>query len=56
MYPEMKENFVFEAFKDATSIPYGYLFLDMKVETPEDLRVRSRIFPGDDLIIYGPNP
>ena len=53
MYPQHK-HFIFDAFKDATSTPYGYLFLDLKTETPDKLRVRSHIFPDNSIIIYRP--
>ena len=34
MYPG-RVNFVQEAFKDATNVPYGYLLVDLKQDTPE---------------------
>ena len=46
MYPG-RAKFVQEAFKDATSVPYGYLLVDLKQDTPEDLRLRTAIFPDD---------
>ncbi|RLJ22606.1 hypothetical protein DJ031_00460 [bacterium endosymbiont of Escarpia laminata] len=46
MYPE-RLKFVQEAFKDATSLPYGYLLIDLKQDTPEDMRLRTAIFPDD---------
>ena len=46
MYPG-RAKFVQEAFKDATSVPYGYLLFDLKQDTPEDLRLRTAIFPDD---------
>ena len=38
MYPG-RVNFVQEAFKDATNVPYGYLLVDLKQDTPEDVRL-----------------
>ena len=38
-----RAKFVQEAFKDATSIPYGYLLVDLKQDTPEDMRLRTAI-------------
>ena len=38
-----------EAYADATSHPYGYLLIDLKTTTPDDLRLRTAIFPGDEL-------
>ena len=46
MYPGCVK-FVQEAFKDATSVPYGYLLVDLKQDTPEDMRLRTTIFPND---------
>ena len=40
-----------EAFADATSTPYGYLLVDLKQDTPEDLRLRTSILP-DDVVQY----
>ena len=45
MYPG-RVKFVQEAFKDATSVPYGYLLGDLKQDTPEDMRLRTAIFPA----------
>jgi len=42
-----KSSFVNEAFKDATDRPYGYLFLDFKADTPEELRVRANVLPNE---------
>jgi hypothetical protein len=51
MYPG-KSNFLIEAYKDATSKPYGYLFIDFHTETPDYLRVRTNIILGDEIIVY----
>ena len=40
MYPG-RVKFIQEAFADATSTPYGYLLVDLKQDTPEDLRLRT---------------
>ena len=40
-------KFLEEAFKDATSRPYGYLLVDLKPDTEEQLRVRTNIFPAE---------
>lgn len=42
-----KSSFVNEAFKDATARPFGYLFLDFKADTEDELRVRTNILPGE---------
>ena len=41
-----------EAFKDATSVPYGYLLIDRKQETDDKLRLRTGIFPGDVQYVF----
>ena len=46
MYPG-RVKFVQEAFKDATSVPYGYLLVDLKQDTPEDMRLRTTSFPDN---------
>ena len=51
MYPG-KSAFMIEAFKNATSAPYGYLLIDLKQETGDQLRLRNGLFPGDDLFMY----
>ena len=51
MYPG-NSAFMIEAFKNATSAPYGYLLIDLKQETEDQLRLRNGLFPGDDLFVY----
>lgn len=46
VYPE-NSKFLQEAYFDATSVPHGYLLLDLKQSTPETCRVRTCIFPDD---------
>ena len=41
-----------EAFCDATSKPYGYLLIDCHQLTPENLRLRTSILPGERQIAY----
>ena len=45
-------RFMVEAYKDATDQPHGYLLIDTKQETPEDLRLRTNIFPGETHFVY----
>ena len=33
-----------ESFADAASFPYGYLLIDLRTTTPEDLRLRTAGF------------
>ena len=46
MYPG-RGAFVQEAFADATASPYGYLLIDLKQNTPDDMRLRTSILPDD---------
>ena len=41
-----------EAFFDATKKPHGYLLIDLKQATPEHLRLRTNIVPGEPLTVY----
>jgi hypothetical protein len=41
-----------QAYVMATEQPYGYLLIDMKTDTPEHLRLRSKILPGEALEIF----
>ena len=36
-------TYIQEAFRETTSVPQGYLFVDLKQSTPEHLRLRSNI-------------
>ena len=38
-------KFVHELFNDATTVPNGYLLIDLKQETPDGLRLRTSSFP-----------
>jgi ABC-type methionine transport system ATPase subunit len=40
------------AFDKATSRPYGYLLVDLKQDTPEKLRMRTKIFPHEFQRVY----
>jgi len=53
MYPN-KSAFALEAYKDATREPYGYLFVDLRPEQDEDLRLRTNIFPEESQYVYVP--
>jgi len=45
-YPE-NPRFLEEAYNDATREPHGYLLIDLKQSTPDEMRVRSAVFPDD---------
>ena len=49
-----QQNALLEAYKDATAVPYGYLLIDMSPELPEELRLRTKIFPGEYTVVYIP--
>lgn len=51
MYPG-HIKYMQEAFADATSVPYGYLFVDLKQDTPEHMRLRTNVFPGERHFVY----
>ena len=51
MYPG-KTKYLQESFKEATSIPHGYLLIDLRQETPDHLRLRTRVFPDQSQVVY----
>lgn len=52
MYPSKLKYFQ-EAYKDATGRAHGYLLCDLRQETPDQLRLRTDVFPDDDQhIVY----
>ena len=54
MYPG-RVKFVQEAFADATFTPYGYILVDLKKDTPNDLRLSASILPDDGVqYVYMP--
>ncbi len=54
MYPKQSKFFL-EAFEDATmKKPFTYLFVDLTQDCPEELRLRTNIFPGEITMVYAP--
>ena len=51
LYPQKGRKFL-EAFEDATASPYTYLLIDLSQNCPEELRLRTNIFPGEIQIVY----
>lgn len=51
MYPG-HTKFMQEAFENATIAAYGYLLVDLKQDTPEHMRLRTNIFPGEVQYVY----
>ncbi len=39
-------------FLDSTRAPHGYLLFDFRSETPDQLRIRTGIFPEDQQFVY----
>ena len=54
MYPG-RVKYMQEAYKDATDRPHGYLLVDLTQSCPDQLRLRTGIFPDDDQhVVYVP--
>ena len=51
MFPG-RTGYLMESFRDATSRPYGYLVIDCHQLTPENMRLRTNILPGERQIVY----
>ncbi len=51
MYPT-NADFLVRAYEDATKVPYGYLVVDLRPDTPDELRVRSNIFDVTEQCVY----
>jgi hypothetical protein len=43
MYPSHPKQFMIK-YTEATNRPYGYLFIDLKQNTPEEDRLKTDIF------------
>lgn len=54
IFPE-DPRFLQQAFIDSTKKPHSYLLIDLKQSTPDELRIRTCIFPDDEhQIVYLP--
>ena len=51
MYPNRPAKLL-EAYNDATSQAYGYLLIDYTTEQKDDMRLRTNIFPGEQMLVY----
>ena len=51
LYP-CETKFFMEVYKDATSVPHGYLVIDCDPKSPRDLKLRTHIFPVEEEICY----
>ena len=54
IYPQRSSIFL-DMFKNAMKKPYGYLFIDGKVSTPEDARFRTDLFGKNFQRVLVPN-
>lgn len=50
----LKLKYFKEAYDKATSKPFGYLVVDMSPSTDDNYRLRTRILPNEDTIVYLP--
>ena len=46
MYPGKTDQFI-QKYEAAVQRPYGYLFVDLKPNTPEECRLRTNVLPND---------
>jgi len=51
IYPK-NQKFLIEAYDDATTEPFTYLLLDLHQLCDNKLRIRTKIFPTEDQIVY----
>lgn len=51
LFPGSLKMFV-EAYEDATYEPYGYLVVDCSPQSSRQLKLRAKIFPGEETVCY----
>jgi len=51
IYPQNTRHFM-ESFNDATEKPFTYLLVDLTQGCPEEIRLRTNIFPGEVMLVY----
>lgn len=51
MYPG-KTKYFMEAYEDAVAPQYGYLLVDCSPTTPDEMRLRTCVFPGEFTSVY----
>ena len=55
MFPK-NAGYMIDAYNDAVRPNYGYLFVDLKPNTDDRIRLRTRIFPDESpTVVYGKN-
>lgn len=53
LFPRALSYFM-DAYKDATVKNFGYLLIDIHPSSPEEVRLRTRVFPGEAQVLYLP--
>jgi hypothetical protein len=53
IFPE-NPQFVIDAYEQATQRPHGYLMVDFDTKTPDELRIRTGLFPPEIPILFIP--
>lgn len=51
LFPNQLKFFT-EVYQDATRNPFSYLFIDLRSDTPENLRLRTQILPNQTQYVY----
>ena len=51
MFPG-RTQYLMDSFHDATKKPFSYLLIDCHPQTPENIRLRTSILPGERHIVY----
>ena len=51
MYPR-QTGYLMDAYQDATAKPYGYLWIDCHPLTPDEIRLRACVLPGEKPLVY----
>lgn len=51
VYPMQTKSFS-AAYEDATKEPYSYIMMDFRNTTPDEIRLRTVLFPKDTLYVY----
>jgi len=49
-----KSRLLVEAYENCMEEKFGYLIIDLSPNAHKDFRLRTRIFPGEDTIVYCP--
>jgi hypothetical protein len=47
-----RPGILLEAYRDVTKTPYNYLVVDMSPQGEDTYRLRTRVFPGEDPVVY----